>query len=154
MAFSLFHIAINQEAGQHVYSGMEHLISGIQQCGIGTKDAHEAALFYKNLLGMKCLLFDDIADASLMRRYTGNEVHPRRAMLTMNLQGGGGLELWQFLNREPQPNPIATRFGDLGIYAIKIKTANVAAAHQFFLPGKIVPFLQSYPIPLGKIIFG
>lgn len=111
---------------------MEHLITGIQQCGIGTKDAYEAALFYKNLLGMKCLVFDDIADASLMKRYTGNEVQRRRAMLTMNLQGGGGLELWQFLNREPQPNLTATRFGDLGIYAIKIKTANVAAAHQFF----------------------
>lgn len=111
---------------------MEHLITGIQQCGIGTKDAHEAALFYKNLLGMKCLVFDDVAEATLMKKYTGNEVQRRRAMLTMNLQGGGGLELWQFLNRSPQASSTPILFGDIGIYAIKIKTENVAAAHHFF----------------------
>ena len=69
---------------------MSSYISGIQQCGIGVVDAAEAAQYYKELLGFDCLVFDDTADASLMTNYTGNKIYSRRAILTMNMQGGGG----------------------------------------------------------------
>jgi hypothetical protein len=36
-----------------------------------------------------------------MTQYTGGSVYNRRAILTMNLQGGGGLEIWQYLDRVP-----------------------------------------------------
>ena len=111
---------------------MESFITGIQQCGIGTHDAHEAALYYKSLFGLDALVFDDTAEAVLMKSYTGNEVQKRRAILTMNMQGGGGFELWQFLNRLPATPKQQIRLGDLGIFAIKLKCADVAAAFLHF----------------------
>ncbi len=111
---------------------MENLITGIQQCGIGTSNAYEAALYYKDLLGMDALVFDDTAEATLMKGYTGNSVYKRRAMLTMNMQGGGGFELWQFINRKALSPAQHIRFGDIGVFAIKIKCPDVLKAFNFF----------------------
>ncbi len=110
---------------------MNSLISGIQQVGIGVSDANEAKHLYKELFGMNVLIFEDQAEASLMTRYTGSEVHQRHAILSMNLSGGGGFEIWQFTSRKPtqQTKP---RFGDLGIFAVKIKSGNVKKAHEHF----------------------
>lgn len=108
------------------------LITGIQQIGIGTADAGEAALYYSELMGFTALVFDDVAEATLMTRYTGGKVWKRRAMLTMNMQGGGGLELWQYLDREPAAKKIAPVYGDLGIFAIILKVKNLAMAYDFW----------------------
>ncbi len=110
-----------------------NFITGIQQIGIGTTDAYEAAKYYADLFGMQTLLFDDTAEAKLMMRYTGGKAYRRRAMLTMNMQGGGGFELWQFLDRTPAAPVQHIIPGDVGIYAIKIKCKDVHAAHSFFL---------------------
>ena len=115
---------------------MGDFITGIQQCGIGTYNVKEAALYYKDLLGMDALVFDDTASASLMKAYTGDKVFSRRAMLTMNMQGGGGLELWQFTNRQPLAPAQIIRLGDLGIFAIKIKCPDVPAAFKHFMHNK------------------
>jgi hypothetical protein len=53
----------------------------------------------KHLFGMDVLIFDDQAQSKLMTQFTGGSVYNRRAILTMNLQGGGGLEIWQYLDR-------------------------------------------------------
>lgn len=111
---------------------MTSYISGIQQCGIGVANVLEAALYYKSLLGFDCLVFDDTADAGLMTKYTGNQIFKRRALLTMNMQGGGGIELWQYLNRTPVAAAEKVKPGDLGIFAIKIKARDIQKAHQFF----------------------
>jgi catechol 2,3-dioxygenase-like lactoylglutathione lyase family enzyme len=110
---------------------MKNLITGIQQVGIGVINADEAKYLYKDLFGMNVLIFEDRAEASLMTRYTGSEVHKRHAILSMNLSGGGGFEIWQFTSRTPgkQSTP---RFGDLGIFATRIKSRNVSAAHAHF----------------------
>lgn len=60
---------------------MEHLITGIQQCGIGTRDAHEAALYYKELFGMDTLLFDDTAEAKLMTAPAMTSTNDVRSLL-------------------------------------------------------------------------
>ena len=111
---------------------MENFITGIQQCGIGTANAEDAAQFYKTLFGMDILLFNDTAEAVLMKAYTGNIIQKRKAMLTMNLMGGGGFELWQFTERQAQRAHTPARIGDLGIYAIKIKCPDVHAAFKYF----------------------
>jgi catechol 2,3-dioxygenase-like lactoylglutathione lyase family enzyme len=49
----------------------------------------------------------------------------------MNLSGGGGFEIWQFTSRTPTKQN-APQFGDIGIFATKIKSRNVKAAHQHF----------------------
>ena len=107
---------------------MKDFITGIQQIGIGVTNANEAKHLYKELFGMNVLIFEDQAEASLMTQYTGSEVHKRHAILSMNLSGGGGFEIWQFTSRTPAQQP-APRFGDLGIFAAKIKSRNVKKAH-------------------------
>ncbi len=111
---------------------MEHdFISGIQQIGIGVKNTTDAAQRYKNGFGMTTLVFDDTAPAKLMTKFTGGNVHQRHALLTMNMKGGGGFELWQFLDVEPTEN-LNVRYGDLGIFAAIIKTSDLIASHKKF----------------------
>ena len=45
----------------------------------------------------------------------------------MNMQGGGGFEIWQYTCREPQGSDFEIRLGDFGIFASKLKTPN---AHE------------------------
>ncbi|MBU2061571.1 MAG: VOC family protein [Bacteroidetes bacterium] len=107
---------------------MHQYLSGIQQIGIGVKNAEAAMHTYKHLFGMDVLIFDDDASANLMTQYTGGAIYKRRAILTLNLQGGGGLELWQFLDRKPSDcNNV--QLGDLGIYAAIIKSVDLQQSH-------------------------
>ncbi len=64
-----------------------------------------------------------------MTRYTGGEVQSRDAVLALNLNGGGGMEIWQYTSREPLPAPFDVRLGDLGIFATRIKARDVQALH-------------------------
>ena len=108
---------------------MHHFLSGIQQVGIGVSNAVAAMHTYKHLFGMDVLIFDDQAKAKLMTQYTGGSVFNRRAILTMNLQGGGGFEIWQYLDRIPHESaPIES--GDLGINAVILKSTNIETSHQ------------------------
>lgn len=106
-------------------------ITGIQQIGIGVSDANEAKLLYKQLFRMEALIFDDKSPATLMTRYTGNELHNRHAILSMNLSGGGGFEIWQFTSRKPVASKKIT-FGDTGIFAAKIKSQNIETAYKYY----------------------
>ena len=107
-------------------------ITGIQQAGIGVLDVQEAKHLYRDLFGMDVLIFDDRAEASLMTAYTGRQVHHRHAILSLNMSGGGGFELWQYTSRIAAKPLVMPQLGDLGIFAIKIKSKNVALAHRHF----------------------
>ena len=111
---------------------MHEMISGIQQVGIGVSDANEAKYFYKQNFGMDVKIFDDRAEAALMTKYTGNTVHARHAILSMNMSGGGGFEIWQFTTRAPSLPGKKIQFGDPGIFAAKIKARDVNEAHDYF----------------------
>lgn len=79
---------------------------------------------------MNTLVFDDVSEASLMTCYTGGQVFKRRAALSLNMQGGGGFEIWQFQNRQPCEPLELPQYGDIGIYAAKLKCADVKKAHS------------------------
>ncbi len=111
---------------------MHDYISGIQQVGIGVKNLRESMFLYNELFGLDVLIFDDTSDASLMAQYTGGDICNRQAVLTMNLAGGGGFEIWQFNNRAPKEPPQKIMYGDIGIYATKIKCANIEKTFHFF----------------------
>jgi catechol 2,3-dioxygenase-like lactoylglutathione lyase family enzyme len=111
---------------------MQEFISGIQQIGIGVKDAGVALRRYADLFGMNALVFNDISDAHLMARYTGGNVYRRQALLSLNMQGGGGFEIWQFTDRKPSETESKTIYGDLGINAAKLKCGNIGKAHDYF----------------------
>ncbi len=126
---------------------MQEVITGIQQVGIGVTDAEEAKHLYKELFGMNVLIFDDNAAASLMTDYTGREVHNRRAILSLNMSGGGGFEIWQYTSRKPSMHASMPALGDTGIFAVKIKARNVSTAHAHFsrLSGVKVSALMDSP---------
>ena len=104
---------------------MSDLISGIQQVGIGVRNAQEAFNWYNKTLGLNVPLFDDVAEATLMTRYTKGNVRQRRAILALNMAGGGGAEIWQSNRPEPLAADFEPQIGDLGIFAIKIKCSDV-----------------------------
>ena len=102
------------------------LLSGIQQVGIGVKDAEAAFTWYRRNLGMDVPVFKDASTAELMVRYTGNEARKRYAILAMNMQGGGGFEIWQYTERIPQAASFEVQPGDLGIFGILMKCRDVS----------------------------
>jgi catechol 2,3-dioxygenase-like lactoylglutathione lyase family enzyme len=110
----------------------EKLISGIQQIGIGVTNVHQAWNWYREHFGMDIRIFEDAAVAGLMLPYTGGEPRKRHAALAMNLQGGGGFEIWQYVGRTPVAPAEEILAGDLGIYIAKIKTPDVKAAFETF----------------------
>ena len=111
---------------------MEKLISGIQQIGVGVKNVHEAWKWYRQVFGMDIRIFEESAVADLMLPYTGGEPRSRHAALALNLQGGGGFEIWQYTEREPQAPNFEIQLGDLGINIGKIKSHDVQAAYKAF----------------------
>ena len=68
-----------------------------------------------------------------MTRYTRSVVEEREAMLAINLYGGGGFEIWQYTSRVPRRKKRRGLPGDLGIYAVKLRAIDVAAAHRYLL---------------------
>ncbi len=104
---------------------MSYTINGIQQIGIGVDDAKTVFNWYKNNLGFDILVFEDKSEAKLMTKYTNNEVMRRYALLSMNMLGGGGLEIWQFTNRTPKTQIKPFKLGDLGINVMKLRTTNI-----------------------------
>jgi catechol 2,3-dioxygenase-like lactoylglutathione lyase family enzyme len=131
---------------------MEDIITGIQQVGIGVVDANAAKYFYKDLFGMNVLIFDDESEATLMAKYTGDKIHKRQAILSMNLAGGGGFEIWQFTSRTPTPLP-EVHIGDIGIYAIKIKCRNIVTAHTHFSKNTFVKIADIEKDATGSLFF-
>lgn len=108
---------------------MAVIINGIQQIGIGVSDTKSVFNWYREHLGFDILLFSDEATASLMTRYTQGKPQRRNAYLSLNMKGGGGLEIWQFKDRIPNPPKQAVLLGDLGINAMILRTKNIKDAH-------------------------
>ena len=107
-------------------------ICGIQQIGIGVRNLNEAWKWYIKHFGMDCRIFEDESEAKLMLPYTGGEPRSRHAILALNLQSGGGFEVWQYKGREPVEPVEEVRLGDRGIIACKIKVKNINTAYQFY----------------------
>ncbi|MCI4671662.1 MAG: VOC family protein [Bacteroidia bacterium] len=107
------------------------IISGIQQIGIGIPNVHQAWAWYREYFGMDIPIFEEAAEAELMLPYTGGEPRSRHAILAVNLQGGGGFEIWQYTSRVPVGPEFEPQLGDLGIFITRIKSDDVEAAYEF-----------------------
>ncbi len=105
-----------------------YIISGIQQMGVGVKNLHEAWQWYRKFFGVDVPIFEEEAEARLMLPYTGGKPRKRHAVLAMNMQSGGGFEIWQYKGRKPQEAKEEILAGDLGIFACKIKVKNIDQA--------------------------
>ncbi len=105
------------------------LVYGIQQVGIGVQDADEAFEWYATRLGADVSVFDDSNEATYMAPYMGGKSRKKRAILAMNLQGGSGYEIWQYINRKPTAPAHEVEIGDLGINTAFIKSSNVEVSY-------------------------
>lgn len=107
-------------------------ISGIQQIGIGVSNMRQAWSWYKKYFGMDIRVFEEAAAAELMLPYTGGKPQTRHAALSVNLQGGGGFEIWQYTSRTPESAKFQLQMGDLGIFSAKIKCKNIKATYEWY----------------------
>jgi catechol 2,3-dioxygenase-like lactoylglutathione lyase family enzyme len=110
------------------FAMIEYIISGIQQIGAGIPDLSAAFRWYRKKLGFDIRIFEDDGEAALMLPYTGGKPRARHAVLALNLQGGGGLEVWQSKSRETVAPEFQVQLGDLGIFSARIKARDVRGA--------------------------
>ncbi len=103
----------------------EKLIYGIQQIGVGVENADEAFEWYGTRLGADVSVFDDKKEATHMAQYMGGKSHRKRAILAMNMQGGSGYEIWQYLDRIPKKLDDPMALGDTGINITIVKSNDI-----------------------------
>ena len=128
----------------------EKIISGIQQIGIGVSNLYDAWRWYKEHFGVDIKMFEEEAVAELMLPYTGGKPRSRHAVLALNMQGGGGFEIWQYKGRVPEAPKSEPQLGDLGIFAAKIKTRNVSAVYKYYQSKGINIIGELQKDPAGK----
>lgn len=129
---------------------MQKIISGIQQIGVGIPNVHEAWNWYRTHFNMDIPAFDDEGRAELMLPYTGGKPQERHAILALNMKGGGGFEIWQYKSRTPEPATFDIQLGDLGIFAVRIKTDNISETYHYFRTQDIYTSKRIYEDARGK----
>jgi len=129
------------------------VISGIQQMGIGVINVEEAWKWYISRFGMDCRIFEDEAEASLMLPYTGGKPRKRHAVLALNLQSGGGFEIWQYKGREPVKIEEEIMIGDRGIIACKMKVKNIQDILKTYQKEGVTVPVETTADPSGKLTF-
>jgi catechol 2,3-dioxygenase-like lactoylglutathione lyase family enzyme len=130
-----------------------YIISGIQQMGIGVTNVEEAWKWYIKQFGMDCRIFEDEAVAELMLPHTEGLPRKRHAVLALNLQSGGGFEIWQHTGKEPLKIKEKILIGDLGIIACKIKAKNVGETLRTFQNNGMEVPSETVIDPSGKMTF-
>lgn len=130
---------------------MNYIISGIQQVGVGCENFEEAWKWYIKAFNMDVRILEDDTVAAKMLPYTGNQPQKRHACIAVNLQGGGGFEIWQYSERKPMPMSADVECGDLGIFAAKVKTLDAKAFHDH-LEKKVVWGERTSPTRLGSAL--
>ena len=106
------------------------LISGIQQIGVGTTDFRKSWNWYIEMFGIDVKILEDDTVAERMLPYTGGVPQQRHACIAVNIQGGGGFEIWQYSKRKPEPCSFKIAAGDLGVFAAKLNCRDVKAFHK------------------------
>lgn len=110
----------------------KYIISGIQQIGIGVEDLASAWKYYIEVFNMDVKILDDNNVADIMAPYMGGKPRQKRAVIAINMQGGGGFEIWNHKQHKPKMPDFDLHFGDLGIFAAKIKSRNVKQSFEEF----------------------
>lgn len=132
---------------------MAKIISGIQQMGIGVPNVQEIWKWYRTFFGVNVRVFEDAAEAPLMTKYTGGEIHKRTATLALSMEGGGGFEIWQYTSRPTVKSNFEINAGDYGLYSCIIKSRDVAKSFDYFKANgaQIIGGLSTKPN--GKLSF-
>ena len=111
---------------------MAKRINGIQQLGVGVTDVQEGFRWFRTYFGMDIKMFEESAMAELMLPHTDGQPRSRHAILALNLQSGGGFEIWQHTGKKPEPQKFEVQIGDLGICIGKLKSADIRKTFEKF----------------------
>lgn len=108
----------------------DYNVNGIQHLGLGTKDLETTWKWYRKNFGLDIPMFDSVAEAPLMMRYTNKITVNKRAAMVYNLQGGTAMEIVELRSEKTTDPDFKVQLGDLGIFAAKVKVpkANYTAA--------------------------
>ena len=109
-----------------------YIVAGIQQVGIGVENLVEAWKYYIDIFSMDVKILDDNSVADIMAPYMGGKPRPKRAVIAINMQGGGGFEIWQHREHKPKKPDFELQLGDLGCFAVKIKSRNIKQSFEEF----------------------
>ncbi len=110
----------------------QYIIAGIQQIGVGVENLATAWKYYIDTFNMDVKILDDNHVADIMAPYMGGKPRAKRAVIAINMQGGGGFEIWNHQEHTPTKPDFALQFGDLGCYAAKIKSRDVKRSFEEF----------------------
>ncbi|MAE86843.1 MAG: glyoxalase [Flammeovirgaceae bacterium] len=103
----------------------DKLLYGIQQVGIGVTDIVEAEKWYAGALLANIKVLEDHHPATHMAPYMGGKPRNKSAVILINKNGGGGFELWQHTEHQPQNLEKPIQRGDLGINYITLLSGNL-----------------------------
>ena len=131
----------------------DKIIYGIQQVGVGVRDAKETMKWYANKLGADVLVFEDHEEATYMAPYMGGKARQKTAVLTINLHGGAGYEIWQHTGRTPLAPKVPILLGDLGINFITIKTRDAQKSFKALKAKGVKTITSPTAAPDGKAAF-
>ena len=81
---------------------------------------------------MDVKILDDNHVADIMAPYMGGKPRAKRAVIAINMQGGGGFEIWNHQEHKPAKPDFVLQFGDLGCFAAKIKSRDVKQSFEEF----------------------
>jgi catechol 2,3-dioxygenase-like lactoylglutathione lyase family enzyme len=108
-------------------------ICGIQQVGVGVPNVKEAWNWYIKNFNMDIRVFEEKAVAELMLPHTQGKTRERYAALAINMNGGGGFEIWQHTGKEPVMPLEPVLFGDLGISVTMMKCPDIQKCYDNFV---------------------
>jgi len=131
----------------------QFLICGIQQVGVGVADFSRETAWCGRTLGIDVRVFEEKGQAALMLPYTGGVPQERHALLAVNIQGGAGLEIWQYTKRTPSPMAFAPLPGDLGICGVRIKARDPVSARARMEAAGITDMGSARTDPSGEPTF-
>lgn len=117
---------------------------GLQQIGIGVKHNELMWDFYRTQFNFDISMFDEIGSADVMAPYMGNRVWERHAVFAINLNGGAGMEFWQYTNRNPVGLSQEITLGHFGILATYIRCKNIHKIYEHLLHQNIEVSQISY----------
>jgi catechol 2,3-dioxygenase-like lactoylglutathione lyase family enzyme len=129
---------------------MAKRINGIQQLGVGVTNVHEGFKWFRTYFGMDIKMFEEAAVAELMLPHTAGKTRERHAILALNLEGGGGFEIWQHTGKEPVKPLFKIQIGDLGISIGKLKSANIHKTYEQFNKWNLEVLTQIDKDPAGN----
>ncbi|WP_075590763.1 VOC family protein [Labilibacter marinus] len=129
---------------------MTKTISGIQQIGVGVDDAKEAWKWYRAQFGMDINVFEDTAVAEIMLPHTDGKTRERYAALAMNMEGGGGFEIWQHTGIKPKAPAFEVMLGDYGIFISKIKSRDIEKSYRTHKERGLDILGELYKDPMGN----